>query len=103
MALGKAVAIPGRYAPGQFAFNSASVEVDEGPYGHAKFPELPEEEEALLCLLDHRIYMGSPAGQVVGYHHSLELDAFNLLNLYSVDVDGGVFSSFLSEVNDQFF
>eukprot|EP00061_Rhincodon_typus_P010993 g35678.t1 len=55
-----------------------------------------EEEEALLCLLDCRIHVGSP-GQVVGYRHSEELDAVNPLNLSSVDVDGDVFSSFLSE------
>eukprot|EP00061_Rhincodon_typus_P004206 g22002.t1 len=32
-----------------------------------------------------------------------ELDALHPLNFSSVDVDGGMFSSFLSEVNDQFF
>eukprot|EP00061_Rhincodon_typus_P007026 g28283.t1 len=39
----------------------------------------------------------------VGYCHSNKLDTFHPLNLSSVDVDGGVFSSFLSEVNDEFF
>eukprot|EP00061_Rhincodon_typus_P005284 g24596.t1 len=102
MVLGRAVAIPGRYAPGQYAFYGTSVVAGEGPHGHAKFSEPPEEEEALLCLLDCRIYVGSP-GQVVGYRHSEELDALYPLNLSSVDVDGGMFSSYLSEVDDQFF
>eukprot|EP00061_Rhincodon_typus_P001732 g15607.t1 len=102
MALGRAVAMPDRYAPGQYAFNGACVEVGEGSYGHAKFLELPEEKEALLCLLDCCIYVGSPE-QVIRYHHSEELDVLHPLNLSSDDVDGGVFSSFLSEVSDQFF
>eukprot|EP00061_Rhincodon_typus_P011098 g35873.t1 len=80
MVLGRTVAIPNRYAPKQY------VEVGEGPYGQAKYPEVREEEEALLCLLDCCIYVGSP-GQVVGYHHSKELDALHPLNLSSVDVD----------------
>eukprot|EP00061_Rhincodon_typus_P011042 g35770.t1 len=101
MVLGRAVAVLGHYVPGQYAFNGAAVEVGEGPCGHAKFPELPEEEQALLCLLDCRVYMGSP-GQVVGYRHSEELDALHPLKLSSADVGWGVFS-FLSEVNDQFF
>eukprot|EP00061_Rhincodon_typus_P006176 g26530.t1 len=42
-------------------------------------------------------------GQVVGYRHSEELDALHSLKLSSVDADGGVFSYFLPEVNDQFF
>eukprot|EP00061_Rhincodon_typus_P001135 g13834.t1 len=100
--LSRAVAIPGRYAPGLYAFNGVSVEVGEGLYEHAKLPELPEKEEALLCLLDCRIYVVSP-GQVIGYRHSEELDALHHLNLNSVDVDGGMFSSLLSEVYDQFF
>eukprot|EP00061_Rhincodon_typus_P016869 g45308.t1 len=86
----------GRNVSRQYAFNGEPVEVGEGPYGHAKFPELPEEEEALLCLLDCRIYLGSPR-QVISYCHTGELDALHSLNLSSIDVDGGVFSSFLSE------
>eukprot|EP00061_Rhincodon_typus_P002557 g17880.t1 len=102
MVLGRAVTIPGHYAPRKYAFYGASVEVGEGPYGRTKFPEPPEEEEALLCLLDCRINVESP-GQVVSYRHSEGLDGLHLLNLSSINVDGGVFSSFLSEVDDQFF
>eukprot|EP00061_Rhincodon_typus_P000133 g10609.t1 len=54
------------------------------------------------CASLTRIYVESP-GQVIGYRHSEELDAVHYLNLSSVDVDGGGFSSFLSEVDDQFF
>eukprot|EP00061_Rhincodon_typus_P017937 g46877.t1 len=96
MVLSRAVAIPRQYA-----FSGASVEVCEGPYGHAKFPEPPEEEEAFLCLLDCRIYVGSP-GKIIDYHHSEELDTVHPFNLSPVDVDGCMFS-FLSEVDDQFF
>eukprot|EP00061_Rhincodon_typus_P004624 g23030.t1 len=101
MVLGRAVAIPSCYVPGHYALSGASVDVGEGLYGHAKFPEQPEEEEALLCRLDCLIYVGK-AGQVVGYCQSEERDALHPLNLSSIDVDGGVFS-FLSEVDDQFF
>eukprot|EP00061_Rhincodon_typus_P016056 g44072.t1 len=87
MVLGRAVAVLGQYVPGQYAFNGASVESSEGPHGHAKFPELHKEEEALLCLLECRTYVGSP-GQVIGYCHSEELDAFHSLHLSSVNVDG---------------
>eukprot|EP00061_Rhincodon_typus_P007302 g28875.t1 len=62
-----------------------NIEVGEGPDGHAKFPEPPEEEEASLCLLDCRIYMERP-GQVVGYRHSEELDDLHSFNLNFVDV-----------------
>eukprot|EP00061_Rhincodon_typus_P011177 g36010.t1 len=102
MVLGRAVAVPGCYAPGQYAFYGASVKVGEGHYGYAEFPEPPEEEEALLCLLDHLIYVGRP-GQFVGYRHSKELDTLNPFNLCSIDEDGDGFSSVLSEVSDQFF
>eukprot|EP00061_Rhincodon_typus_P014247 g41159.t1 len=93
-----AVAVLGYYAIGQYAFYGASVKVGECPYEFA-YTKFPEQEQALLCLLDRCTYMGNP-GQVVGYRHSQEPDAFNPC---SVDVHGGVFSSFLSEVNDQFF
>eukprot|EP00061_Rhincodon_typus_P010385 g34628.t1 len=42
-------------------------------------------------------------GQVVSYHHSKELDVVHLANISSIEVDGHVFSSFLSEVKSQFF
>eukprot|EP00061_Rhincodon_typus_P003788 g20968.t1 len=48
------------------------------------------------------IYVESP-GQVIGYCHSEELDALHPVNLSSIDVDGGVFSSFISKLYDQSF
>eukprot|EP00061_Rhincodon_typus_P002036 g16426.t1 len=102
MVLGRAVAVPGRYAPRYCAFYGASVKVGEDPYGHAEFRKPTKEEEVFFCLLDLRIYVGSP-GEIVGYHHSQEFDIFNPLSLNSIDLGRGVFSSFLSEVNDQFF
>eukprot|EP00061_Rhincodon_typus_P006490 g27185.t1 len=83
--LGRVVAILGHYVPGQYAFNGASVEVDEGPYGHANLPD----EQEVLCRLDRRIYVGS-SGQVVGYRRSKELDALHSLNHSSIDVNGGI-------------
>eukprot|EP00061_Rhincodon_typus_P018134 g47175.t1 len=50
------------------------------------FPKPPGEEEALLGILDHLIYMGGP-GQIV-YRHSQELDA---------DINRGMSSSLLPE------
>eukprot|EP00061_Rhincodon_typus_P004738 g23313.t1 len=70
--------------------------------GMPNFLSYLRKKEVLLCLLDCRIDMESP-GQVVGYRHSEVFDALHSLKLRSVGVDGGVFSSFLSEIDDQFF
>eukprot|EP00061_Rhincodon_typus_P016473 g44714.t1 len=83
MVLGRAAAIADHYARGQYAFNGASVEVGERPYRHVKFSKLPEEEEALWCLLACHIYVGGP-GQVVGYRHFKELDDHHPLNSASL-------------------
>eukprot|EP00061_Rhincodon_typus_P009313 g32725.t1 len=90
MGFDKAVGIPGRYAPRQCAFNEASVEVGEGPYGHTKFPEPPEEEEALTVASTWEVQDRS---SVTITPRNLML--FTLSKLSSIDVDGGVFS-FLS-------
>eukprot|EP00061_Rhincodon_typus_P006779 g27773.t1 len=81
--------------------SNGTSKVEKVLYGHAKFPELPEEEEVLLSLLDYHIDMRSP-GQVVGYHHSKEFDTLHPLNLHSIDGNRAVFS-FLSARNDLFF
>eukprot|EP00061_Rhincodon_typus_P017689 g46493.t1 len=51
----------------QSSIELGPVEVGEGPYGHVKFPELPEEEQdALLCLLDCHIYPTMFVKQLAG-------------------------------------
>ncbi len=48
-----AVSIPGCDAASQDAFHSAGVEWVEDVGTRSKFPQAPEEKEALLCLLQH--------------------------------------------------
>ncbi len=50
-----AVSKPGGDAAGQDALHSAGVECSEDAGAHSKLPQLSQEEEALMCLLQHCI------------------------------------------------
>ncbi len=55
-----AVSIPGSDAAGEDALHSAGVEWVEDVGTRSKIPLVPEEKEALLCLLQHRICVSRP-------------------------------------------
>ncbi len=50
-----AVSEPGGDAAGQDALHSAGVEGSEDAGACSKLPQLSQEEEALMCLLQHRV------------------------------------------------
>ncbi len=52
-----AVSKPGGDAAGQDALHSAGVEGSEDAGAHSKLPQPSQEEEALMCLLQHCIYV----------------------------------------------
>ncbi len=56
-----AVSKPGGDAAGQDALHSAGVECSEDAGAHSKLPQPSQEEEALMCLLQHCICVSGPA------------------------------------------
>ncbi len=55
-----AVSKPGGDAAGQDALHSAGVECSEDAGAHSKLPQPSQEEEALMCLLQHCICVSGP-------------------------------------------
>ncbi len=55
-----AVSKPGDYAAGQDALHSAGVDGSEDAGAHSKLPQPSQEEEALMCLLQHCICVSGP-------------------------------------------
>ncbi len=86
-----AVSIPGSDAAGQNAFHCAGVERVEDVGTHSKFPQAPDEKEALLCLLQHHSCVSRPC-EVLSDVHSKKLKAADPFHRCPVDDDGGVFS-----------
>ncbi len=54
------VSKPGGDAAGQDALHSAGVECSEDAGAHSKLPQPSQEEEALMCLLQHCICVSRP-------------------------------------------
>ncbi len=55
-----AVSKPGSDAAGQDALHSAGVEGSEDAGAHSKLPQPSQEEEALMCLLQHCVCVSRP-------------------------------------------
>ncbi len=92
-----AVSKPGGDAAGQDALHSAGV---EGSEARSKLPQPPQEEEALMCLLQHCICVSRPC-EILCDVNAEELTAVYPLHRCLVDGDGCVFSAFSPEIHHQ--
>ncbi len=81
-----AVSKPGGNAAGQDALHSAGVEGSEDAGAHSKLPQLSQEEEALMCLLQHCICVSRPC-EILGDVNVEELKAVYPLHRCLVDGD----------------
>ncbi len=95
-----AVSKPGGDAAGQDALHSAGVEGSEDAWAHSKLPQPSQEEEALMCLLQHCICVSGPC-EILGDVNTEELKAVYLLHRCLVDGDGCVFSALSPEIHHQ--
>ncbi len=69
-----AVSKPGGDAAGQDALHSAGVEGSEDAGAHSKLPQPSQEEEALMCLLQHCVCVSGPC-EILGDMNAEELKA----------------------------
>ncbi len=69
-----AVSKPGGDAAGQDALHSAGVEGSEDAGAHSKLPQPSQEEEALMCLLQHCVCVSRPC-EILGDVNAEELKA----------------------------
>ncbi len=92
-----AVSKPGSDAAGQDALHSAGVEGSEDAGAHSKLPQPSQEEEALMCLLQHCICVSGPC-EILGDVNAEELKAVYPLQRCLVDGDG-VFSALSPEIH----
>ncbi len=86
--------------PGQDALHSAGVEGSEDAGAHSKLPQPSQEEEALMCLLQHCICVSGPC-EILGDVNAEELKAVYPLHRCFVDGDGCVFSALSPEIHHQ--
>ncbi len=84
-------------AAGQDALHSAGVEGSEDAGAHSKLPQPSQEEEALMCLLQHCICVSGPC-EILGDVNAEELKAVYPLQRCLVDGDG-VFSALSPEIH----
>ncbi len=70
-----AVSIPGGDAAGQDALHSAGVEGSEDSGARSKLPQPSQEEETLMCLLQHCICVSRPC-EILGDVNAEELKLF---------------------------
>ncbi len=82
-----AVSKPGGDAAGQDALHSAGVEGSEDSGARSKLPQPSQEEETLMCLLQHCICVSRPC-EILGDVNAEELKAAHPLHRYLVDGDG---------------
>ncbi len=87
-----AVSKPGGDGASQDALHSAGVEGSEDAGSHSKLPQPSQEEEALMCLLQHCICVSGPC-EILGDVNAEELKAVYPLHRCLVDGDGCVFSA----------
>ncbi len=79
-----AVSKPGGDAAGQDALHSAGVEGSEDAGAHSKLPQPSQEEEVLMCLLQHCVYVSRPC-EILGDVNAEELKAVYPLHRCLVD------------------
>ncbi len=82
------------------ALHSAGVEGSEDAGARSKLPQPSQEEEALMCLLQHCICVSRPC-ELLGDVNAEELKAVNPLHRCLVDGDGCVFSALSPEIHHQ--
>ncbi len=80
-----AVYKPGGDAAGQDALHSAGVEGSEDSGARSKLPQPSQEEEALMCLLQHCICVSGPC-EILGDVNAEEHKAVYTLHRCLVDV-----------------
>ncbi len=84
-----AVSKPGGDAAGQDALHSAGVEGPEDSGARSKLPQPSQEEETLMCILQHCICVSRPC-EILGDVNAEELKAGHPLHRCLVDVEGEV-------------
>ncbi len=95
-----AVSKPGGDAAGQDALHSAGVEGSEDAQAHFKLPQPSQEEEVLMCLLQHCICVIRPC-EILSDVNAEELKAVYPLHRCLVDGDECVFSALSPEIRHQ--
>ncbi len=95
-----AVSKPGGDAAGQDALHSAGVEGSEDAGARSKRPQPSQEEETLMCLLQHCICV-SRTCEILGDVNAEELKAVYPLHRCLVDSDVCVFSARSPEIHHQ--
>ncbi len=93
-----AVSKPGGDAAGQDALHSAGVEGSEDAGARSKLPQPSQEEEALMCLLQHCVCVSRPC-EILGDVNAKELKAVYPLYRCLVDGDGCVFCALSPEIH----
>ncbi len=84
----------------QDALHSAGVEGSEDSGAHSKLPQPSQEEETLMCLLQHCICVSRPC-EILGDVNAEELKAAHPLHRCLVDGDGCVFSALSPVIHHQ--
>ncbi len=91
---------PGGDAAGQDALHSAGVEGPEDSGARSKLPQPSQEEETLMCLLQHCICVSRPC-EILGDVNAEELKAAHPLHRCLVDGDVCVFSALSPVIHHQ--
>ncbi len=94
-----AVSKPGGDAAGQDALHSAGVEGPEDTGAHSKLPQPSQEEETLMCLLQHCICVSRPC-EILGDVNAEELKLFTR-STGVLSMEMGVFSALSPEIHHQ--
>ncbi len=90
-----------RMVSAQHFINEApGVEGSEDAGAHSKLPQPSQEEEALMCLLQHCVCVSGPC-EILGDMNAEELKAVYPLHRCLVDGDGCVFSALSPEIHHQ--
>ncbi len=95
-----AVSKSGGDAAGQDALHSAGVEGSEDSGARSKLPQPSQEEEALMCLLQHCICVSRPC-EILGDVNAEELKVVYPLHRCLVDGDGCVYSALSPVIHHQ--
>ncbi len=95
-----AVSKPGGDTAGQDALHSAGVEGSEDSGARSKLPQPSQEEETLMCLLQHCICVSRPC-EILSDVNAEELKAAHPLHRCLVDGDGCVFSALSPVIHHQ--
>ncbi len=92
------VSKPGGDAAGQDALHSAGVEGPEDSGARSKLPQPSQEEETLMCLLQHCICVSRPC-EILSDVNAEELKAAHPLHRCLVDSDVCVYSALSPEIH----